>query len=105
MCGAVAWALSASKLSHFSIARKVSAPYLVWIAGAWSASMAGPYSMQPCSAWTAGMLARNSFRIAARWWGLAGMTAMTWVMAGGSRVARLVPRGLCLVGPPRRVAQ
>ena len=54
MCGAAAWALSASMLSHFSSTTKVSGPYLVCIDGAGSASIAGPYSMHPFSARTAG---------------------------------------------------
>src|SRR2546423_35356 len=53
MCGAAPCALSASMLSHFSIARNVSGPHFFWIAGAFSASIAAPYSIQPFSARTA----------------------------------------------------
>src|SRR6266851_4300792 len=62
MCGEAAWALRWSRLSHFSITTKVSAPYLA--PGPPSASAAGPYSMQPASACTAGMLARKEAMIA-----------------------------------------
>src|SRR5947207_13688867 len=81
MCGAAACALSASMLSHFSIARNVSSPHFFCTASALSASIAAPYSMQPCSARTAGTLARKAARISARLPGLAVMTAMTWIMA------------------------
>src|SRR5882672_53072 len=83
MCGAAAWALSASMVSHFSMTRKLSGPHLVWNGRALSASTAAPYSMQPFSARTAGTLARNACRIASRLPGLAVMTAMTWIMAAG----------------------
>src|SRR4030081_2526045 len=81
MCGAAAWALSASMLSHFSMTRKLSEPQRGWNGKAFSASTAAPYSMQPFSARTAGQLARNACRIASRLPGLAVMTAMTWIMA------------------------
>ena len=44
MCGAAAWALSASIDSHFSTTTKVSGPSLACTGGAGSASTAGPYS-------------------------------------------------------------
>src|SRR6185503_8364155 len=81
MCGAAAWALSASMLSHFSTTTKLSGPYLVWMGSAGSASTAAPYSMQPFSALTAGTLARKCVRMASRWPGLAVMTAMTWIIS------------------------
>src|SRR5216684_1033973 len=84
MCGEAAWALRASRLSHFSTATKVSGPSLAWFAPQPSASIAGAYSMQPASAWTAGMLARNAASTASRWPGLAVIMARTWIMAGRS---------------------
>src|SRR6185503_12114470 len=80
MCGAAAWALSASMLSHFSITRKVSSPHFFWIGSAGAASIAAPYSMQPFSARTAGTLARKCLRISSRLPGLAVSTATTWIM-------------------------
>src|SRR6266851_8183479 len=104
MCGEAAWALRASRLSHFSTATKVSGPSLVWIAPAPSASIAGAYSMQPASAWTAGMLARNAARMVSRWPGLAVMMAKTWIMgaAPGSATKDEPPlyRSWVPLGPP-----
>src|SRR5687767_11982044 len=79
MCGAAAWALSASRLSHFSTTTKVSGPYLVWTGSAGSASTAAPYSMQPFSARTAGTLARKCLSTSSRFPGFAVITAMTWI--------------------------
>src|SRR5215467_9222146 len=84
MCGAAAWALSASGLSHFSITTNVSGPNGVWNLPISGVSVAGPYSMQPFSACTAGMLARNSRRISSRLPDLAVMMAMTWIMGSSS---------------------
>src|SRR5437773_3229464 len=81
MCGAAACALSASMLSHFSMARNVSGPHFACNGSAFSASIAAPYSIQPISERTAGTLARKAARISARLPGLAVMTAMTWIMA------------------------
>src|SRR5881398_2763171 len=83
MCGAAPCALSASMLSHFSIARNVSGPHFFWIGGACSASIAAPYSIQPFSARTAGTLARKALRISSR---LPVMTAMTWIMGRCLRI-------------------
>src|SRR5262245_25300882 len=80
MCGAAAWARSASMLSHFSITRNASGPHLVWNGSAFSESTAPPYSMQPFSARTAGTLALKCLRISPRLPGLAVMTATTWIM-------------------------
>src|SRR5262252_1467025 len=87
MCGAAAWALSASGLSHFSITTNVSGPNGVWNLPMSGVSVAGPYSMQPFSACTAGILARNSRRMASRRPGLAVMMAMTWIMESSSELA------------------
>src|SRR5262249_7101277 len=86
MCGAAAWTLSASGLSHFSITTNASGPNGVWNLPMSGVSVAGPYSMQPFSACTAGMLARNSRRMSSRMPGLAVMMAMTWVMGSTSSV-------------------
>ncbi len=86
MCGAAAWALSASMLSHFSRTTKVSGPYLVCIDGAGSASIAGPYSMHPFSALTAARLARKCCRMSSRLPGLAVMTATMWIIRFSSSV-------------------
>ena len=75
--GAAACALSASRLSHFSITRKLSGPHFAWIGSVVSASSAAPYSRQPFSARTAGTLARKWPRMLSRWPGLAVMTAIT----------------------------
>src|SRR6185503_20847274 len=80
MCGAAAWAFSASMLSHFSTTTKVSGPYLVCTGSAGSASTAAPYSMQPRSARTLGTLARKCLSTSSRLPGLAVMTAMTWII-------------------------
>ena len=80
MCGAAAWAFSASRLAHFSITTNVSGPSLVWKGGP-SASTAGAYSMQPSSAWTAGMLARKASSTRSRMPGFAVMMARTWIKA------------------------
>jgi len=47
MCGEAAWALSASMLAHFSIARKVSGPTRACDAMALSASTTGPLQRPP----------------------------------------------------------
>src|SRR5947208_1836249 len=86
MCGAAPCALSASMLSHFSIARNVSGPHFFWNGGAFSASIAAPYSIQPFSARTAGTLARKAVRISSRLPGLAVMTAMTWIIGRYRRI-------------------
>src|SRR5215831_5022793 len=84
MCGAAAWALSASGLSHFSITTNVSGPNGVWNLPMSGVSVAGPYSMQPFSACTAGILARTSRRMSSRMPDLAVMMAMTWIMGSSS---------------------
>src|SRR5260221_445966 len=99
MCGAAAWALSASMLSHFSMATKVSGPVLVWKPPMPSASIAGPYSMQPASSCTAGMLALNACRILSRWPGSAETMVGAWISkrddfrGGASRPAATVHDG------------
>src|SRR5687768_12530823 len=95
MCGAWEWALSASRLSHFSTTTKVSGPNGLPAAKP-SASITGPYSMQPFSACTAGMLARKWPRMVSRMPGLVVMMASTWIMVVsplGSKSRTLCSRG------------
>ncbi|CKS71562.1 Uncharacterised protein [Mycobacterium tuberculosis] len=80
MCGATAWACRWASVSHFSITTKVSSPKLAFDVGMPCASIVAPYSMQPSSASTAARLAAKASSSAARWPGLAVMTATTWII-------------------------
>src|SRR5262245_54237882 len=103
MCGAAAWALSASGLSHFSITTNVSGPNGVWNLPMSGVSVAGPYSMQPCSACTAGILARNSRRMSSRMPDLAVIIAMTWIMGASSGACSWSFLRCEFITPPRAV--
>src|SRR6204780_1272795 len=91
MCGDAMCAESAVMLSHFSITKNESLPSRAWKSGPSGTSTTAPYSMQPASASTAETFSLKSRRTAARWPGLVGMAATTWIMKSGSWVKWIVP--------------